>query len=62
MTNELYEIGLHESLHPAGRDMEITRVPGGWIYTTYSYVGGDGEHRLSSVFVPFHSEFQNDDQ
>jgi hypothetical protein len=31
---------------------EVMRVPGGWIFTRFH------EDSLSSVFVPFHNEFQ----
>ena len=52
---DLYSMKLNERL-----DFDlgaIVRVPGGWVYITYSSSGPDG-YDVCSVFVPFHNEFQ----
>ncbi len=59
-TKKLYHLKLHEQMR-AGDDqpIQIMRVPGGWIYTFFSYlnIGETGytvESQISnSVFVPF---------
>lgn len=54
-TEDIYSVDLHEQIHKVGKDdgisLVITRVAGGWIYSTVPY-GGD-------VFVPFDNEFLN---
>ena len=50
--NKLHEMKLHEVLHPSSCTIEIIRVPGGWIYTSYFEDSG------STVFVPLNDEFQ----
>ena len=59
---QIYEIELHETLHELS--MDITRVPGGWIYTQLQVNqvtmpdGTCSENYIpSSVFVRFDSEF-----
>lgn len=62
MEDLLYQMGLHQQLTPATpAPVCITRVPGGWVYTIYSHVHPDSYH-VSSVFVPFHNEFQTVDE
>jgi hypothetical protein len=52
MEKDIYQMKLHESFCIGYND--ITRVPGGWIYTKFNE-----EYQIeSSVFVPFHNEFQ----
>jgi len=59
VTDKLYEIGLNEVIALAGPDdIQIRRVPGGWIYTTY-VENGTGGCNVSSCFVPFNNEFQS---
>lgn len=48
---DLYSMKLAESIELDNRFV-ITRVPGGWIYSSTSY-----ESR-TAVFVPFDNEFQ----
>ena len=53
---ELLEMELHSTLTP-NTDvlLQITRVPGGWIYTTFTPWSTGGQcqdHMPSSVFVP----------
>ena len=43
----IYTLDLHESLMFEG-DIEVFRVPGGWIYSSPS---------MSSVFVPYNDEY-----
>lgn len=54
---EIYELGLHESVVVDGS--QITRVPGGWIYSSCIY-GMNGEPALSECFVPYDEEFHPD--
>ena len=56
--NAIYDMELHEKLTPAikGSIIDIIRVPGGWIYSTYS-MSNDNYWSVSSVFVPFNDEF-----
>lgn len=58
--NRMYEMELHEQLTPSTSSSAtlITRVPGGWIYTFYNQTTEPNAERFSSVFVPFHNEFQ----
>ena len=53
---KLYEIKLHELLPVTSSNyIEVLRVPGGWIYTTYSATTNDvgqAGYVPSSVFVP----------
>lgn len=43
---ELYNLDLHEMIM-VGETMRVTRVPGGWIYATYSH------GNVATSFVPF---------
>jgi len=56
-TITVYTLELHDSMEiktSLGGKVEITRVPGGWIYC-FEYPG----FRQSPImFVPFHNEFQ----
>lgn len=55
----IYNIGLHEVID-VDETTQIQRVPGGWIYHTI-FLNADNQQKLkggSSVFVPFHNEFQ----
>jgi hypothetical protein len=58
MSVNVYNMKLHEKVFEGGT--EITRVPGGWIYTTESYGVEEAHWSVSSVFVPFNNEFQRD--
>jgi len=60
MKDAIYSMKLHEKLTPniPGGYVDIVRVPGGWIYSTY-HKENDG-FNVSSVFVPFNTEFVND--
>jgi hypothetical protein len=53
----VYTLGLHESMEiktDLGGKVEITRVPGGWVYC-FEYPG----FRQSPIlFVPFDNEYQ----
>ncbi len=48
----IYTLELHESVWVA--PFTITRVPGGWIYQTWSYK--QDNHADSGVFIPFNKE------
>jgi len=51
--NELLAMNMHETLELNGpENVQILRVPGGWIYTTY-VENGTGGYDMSSVFVPW---------
>jgi len=56
--SEVHVMKLHDTLTPSSLDVQIVRVPGGWIYNTYSSRGNDGEYSFSGVFVPFSNEFR----
>lgn len=49
--DKVYKMKLHDTLIPAfgGR---IIRVPGGWVYESYSN-DGDGGYNVTSCFVPY---------
>jgi len=56
--NKLYTMVLHETVTPKSDNfIQITRVPGGWIYTFYNHDGSS----ISSCFVEYHNEYQTDD-
>jgi hypothetical protein len=55
---DIYKMKLHEQIFLTNTSgvlgTEVTRVAGGWIYTTFNF-----NHNISSsVFVPFDNEFQ----
>ena len=50
---DLYSLDLHDSMYTT-TTWKITRVPGGWIYTSHM-----PNVALSQVFVPLHFEFKN---
>jgi hypothetical protein len=52
---ELYEMELHECRTVSSPYMQITRVPGGWIYTTLPV---NDLTIPTSTFVPYDNEFQ----
>ena len=52
MDNLLYSMKLHDTLFYD--DFQVTRVPGGWLYSKSDIVG----KVLDSVFVQFNNEFQ----
>ena len=58
----IYNMKLHEAIHPKERNVEIVRVAGGWIYNFYHDTAareGELEYQATSVFVPFDNEFQD---
>ena len=53
----IYDLSLHESIsvtNTVGGKVEITRVPGGWVYA-FDY---PGFRQSPIVFVPFNNDFQ----
>ena len=61
MTNEefkktLYTMDLCEHLQIG--TIEITRVPGGWIFSKFQETG-TGNFQTSSVFVAYNNEYQD---
>lgn len=54
--SELYNMKLHNIICPNGRNggLKILRVPGGWIYYRFDITN----KLISSIFVPFDNEFQ----
>jgi nitrogen fixation protein len=58
LSGDIYKMKLHEQIINTDNSgilgTEITRVAGGWLYTTFNL------HRnvVSTVFVPFNNEFQ----
>lgn len=55
--NELYKMDLHDQLHTSidGKAVEILRVPGGWLYSSYAY-----GQSYQETFVPFDNEFMEE--
>jgi hypothetical protein len=51
MKTTMYNLKLNETI--SMDSVEIRKVPGGWIYTTFSIEGS-----ATSTFVPFNNEFQ----
>lgn len=51
---KIYSMKLHETL-TSEFGGEITRVPGGWIYTVLK--GTIHGYAVASVFVPYNNEF-----
>lgn len=49
----IYDMRLHETLS-LSRYLEVTRVPGGWVYELYDPCS----EATTAVFVPFDNEFQ----
>lgn len=54
-TNDLYAMALHESIIVDSPAMQVTRVPGGWIYLLLNV---NEIPDTNAVFVPFDNEFQ----
>ena len=53
----IYELELHEETG-ISKYCYVTRVPGGWIYSSYN---GSSDMQVQ-VFVPFSNEFQNQNE
>ena len=53
--DEIYKMKLHESFIDG--NIDILRVPGGWIYQIYNQIhNNDGDSEgFNFVFVPYHS-------
>lgn len=57
----LYKMKLHERI-TLSRYLDVIRVPGGWIYESWTYEStlyGNKTSSASSVFVPYNKEFQS---
>lgn len=53
---EMYEMGLNSTVRIGG--IEITRVPGGWIYAwALGEIKKDKPLAMAMAFVPFNTEF-----
>lgn len=52
---DLYEMKLHDTFVVSSPYMQVTRVPGGWIYLMLNV---NGIPDTNAVFVPLHNEFQ----
>lgn len=58
----LYSLALNETLHADmkwGVRIDITRVPGGWIYQPICRHHNGKDEYYAPCFVPFNNEFQN---
>lgn len=54
----VYDLALHETLvieRPIGGSIEVTRVPGGWLYA----MDFPGYRQSPITFVPFDNGFMN---
>jgi len=57
MDREIYNMGLHDTLELTGpENIQMLRVPGGWIYSIY-VENGTGGYDMSSCFVPRNNEY-----
>ncbi len=56
MEKDIYEMKLHDEIE-VDTDLHILRVPGGWLYKTFSECAGGWF--ISSEFVAYNEEFQN---
>lgn len=52
---KIYEMKLHDQINFEDKFVQVTRVPGGWLYDCYFT---DNE-TSNAVFVPFDNEFQD---
>ncbi|WP_167597676.1 hypothetical protein [Leeuwenhoekiella sp. ZYFB001] len=62
MAKNLYDLELHEQTNifsDKQRAVDCLRVPGGWVYITYTYDPEINEQPVSSVFVPYNGEFKD---
>jgi hypothetical protein len=59
MENTIYKLNLHDSIQ-IDNSLQITRVPGGWIYTytsIWDYGSTNEKVNVTSVFVKYDNEF-----
>ena len=62
MDESIYLLQLHDSLRlPEDSDIQVTRVPGGWIYRYTHHSNNSNTHSESMVFVPFNLDFRDDE-
>lgn len=54
----IYDLDLHETTSANNGTDSITRVPGGWLYERWRYIGNDDYEPFAVAFVPFNTEFQ----
>ena len=55
MPKDIYDLELHDNVNTSIQTNTL-RVPGGWIYRTWSTEHGDW---ISQVFVPYNNEFMD---
>ncbi len=59
----IYVMKLHSQQPILKGEILVTRVPGGWLYTSYRYIARSEQvadwEPFSTVFVPFNNEFQS---
>ena len=57
----IFVMTLHDQQPICNGEITVTRVPGGWLYTSWRYINRVGEvadwEPFSTVFVPFNKEF-----
>ncbi len=61
MEESIYELALHEDMRISTTysTIDVIRVPGGWIYSLFTWnCSTDSMDLLSTVFVPFNTEFK----
>lgn len=52
---KIYDLELHDKLTLPDGDIQVLKVPGGWIYTITTFEGV-----TNSVFVPFDKDLKNE--
>lgn len=59
MMKDLYKMKLHDviTVARARGELKVVRVPGGWVYETYTD-SVKYTYQVTSVFVPYHNEFE----
>ncbi len=57
MSKSIYDLKLHETLWEMDSGVNIQRVAGGWLYSSFD----ENEQTIyNSVFVPYNNEFQKE--
>lgn len=55
MEKDIYKLGLFGTVYISEIDKQVTRVPGGWIFTSWDFEKDDLAN--DGIFVPYNEEF-----
>ncbi|MFX0022147.1 MAG: hypothetical protein ACFE9S_07460 [Candidatus Hermodarchaeota archaeon] len=58
----MYHLTLHKSMraHSEDTEIEIIRVPGGWIYRFFQWIPSENKWiNATSVYIPYNNEFDD---